>query len=137
MAYFVFDTGLYLVLACTPHFGGPLYPRGWTRPYVCRLATLRQWLRLLRPFTYVKNLYVSKEFVPSIVPALQELIGYRTTEVLPILQNIFFEGLQPPDPVQEGIGHFVAARQLIRRPVTVSFGDRVPKQDRYPELFTV
>ena len=54
-----------------------------------------QWLRLLRPFTYVKNLYVSKEFVPSIVPALQELIGDRTTEVLPVLQNIFYEGSCP------------------------------------------
>jgi hypothetical protein len=96
-----------------------------------------QWLRLLRRFIYVKNLYVSKEFVPRIVDALQELIGDRTTEVLPMLQNIFFEGLQPSEPVQEGIGKFVAARQLIGQPISVSFRERVPKQDRYPELFTL
>jgi hypothetical protein len=96
-----------------------------------------QWLRLLRPFIYVKNLYVSDEFVPSIVSALQELNGDRTTEVLPVLQNIFFEGLQPSEPVREGIRHFVAARQLTRHPITVSFRDSVPRQDRYPELFTL
>jgi hypothetical protein len=96
-----------------------------------------QWLGLLRPFIYVKNLYVSEEFVPSIVDALQKLVGDRTTEVLPILQNIFFEGPQPSEPVQEGIGKFVAARQLIRHPTSVSFRDSIPKQDRYPELFTL
>jgi len=86
---------------------------------------------MLRHFIFVKNLYVSEEFVPSIVSALQELIGDRTTEVLPILQNVFFEGLQPSEPVQEGIGKFVAARQLIGQPISVSFRDSVPKQDRY------
>jgi len=96
-----------------------------------------QWLGLLRPFVYVKNLYVSEEFVPSIVSALQELIGDRTTEVLPILQNIFLEEPQPSGPVQEGIGQFVSARQLIGHPITVSFRDIIPKQDRYPELFTL
>jgi hypothetical protein len=73
-----------------------------------------QWLELLRRFIYVKDLYVSKEFVPGVVSALQELIGDRTTEVLPILKNTFLEGFQAPGPVQEGIGQFVAARQLTR-----------------------
>jgi hypothetical protein len=95
-----------------------------------------QWLELLRPLIYVKNLYVSEEIVPSVVSALQELIGDRTTEVLPVLQNIFLEGLQPSGPVQEGIGQFVAARQLTR-PITVSFRDSVPKQDSYSEFFTL
>jgi hypothetical protein len=41
-------------------------------------------------------------------------------EVLPSLQNIFIEGLEPVGPLQENIGHFVAARQLSGRPVTIS-----------------
>ena len=92
-----------------------------------------QWLGLLRPFIFVKNLYVSKELVPSIVSGLQELIGDRT-KVLPILQNIFLEGPQPLGPVQEGIGQFVAARELTRHPITVSFEDSILDCDRYPEL---
>jgi hypothetical protein len=85
----------------------------------------------------VKNFYVSEEFVPSIVSALQELIGDRTSEVLPVLQNIFLEGPQPSGPGQEGIGQFVAARQLTRHPITVSFRDWIPRQDRFFELFTL
>ena len=53
------------------------------------------WLELLHPFTAVKNLYLSREFVPRIAPALQELVGGRTTEVLPNLENIYLEGFQP------------------------------------------
>ena len=49
------------------------------------------WLELLRPFAAVKNLYLSDVFVPHIAPALQELVGERTTEVFPILENIFLE----------------------------------------------
>jgi hypothetical protein len=46
----------------------------------------------------VKNLYLSKEFAPGIAAALQELVGARITEVLPSLQNIFVEGLEPLGP---------------------------------------
>jgi hypothetical protein len=81
------------------------------------------WLELLRPFTGVKNLYLSEEFAPRIAPALQELVGERTTEVLPTLQIIFVEGLQPPGPVQEGIEQFVAARQTTSYPIAVSRWD--------------
>jgi hypothetical protein len=41
------------------------------------------WLDLLRSFLAVKNLYLSKKFVPRTAPALQELVGGRTTDVLP------------------------------------------------------
>src|SRR6267154_1463621 len=78
------------------------------------------WLELLRPFVAVKNLYICKEFAPRIAPALEELVGARTTEVLPTLETIFLEGLQQSGPLQEGIEKFVAARQLISHPVTVS-----------------
>ena len=83
------------------------------------------WLELLHPFTGVKNLYLSKEFAPRIVPALRELVEGRTAEVLPTLQNIFLEELQPSEPVQKGIGQFVAARQFTGHPVAVSRWDRI------------
>ena len=78
------------------------------------------WLQLLLPFIAVKNLYLSKEFAPGIVVTLQELVGGRITEVLPNLQNIFVERLEPSGPFQENIGRFVAARRLSGHPVAIS-----------------
>ena len=78
------------------------------------------WLELLQPFPAVKNLYLSEEFARHIVPALQELIGGRATEVLPALQNIFLEELQPSGAVQGGIQQFVATRQVSSHPIAVS-----------------
>jgi hypothetical protein len=89
------------------------------------------WLDLLRSFVAVKNLYLSEEFVPRIAPALQELVGGRTTDILPTLENIFLEGLQTPGPQQEGIEKFVAARQLANRPLTVSRWDSDSKLYRF------
>jgi hypothetical protein len=83
------------------------------------------WLELLHPFVAVKNLYLCKELVPRIAPALQELVGGRTTEVLPALENIFLDTLQPLGPLHEGIEKFVAARQLTGHPVAVSRQDRM------------
>jgi hypothetical protein len=83
-----------------------------------------EWLDLLHPFTAVKNLYLSKRFAPRIAPALQELTGGRTTEVLPALENVLLEGFQPSEAVQEGIARFISARQLINRPVVISVWDR-------------
>jgi hypothetical protein len=88
------------------------------------------WLELLHPFTAVKNLYLSEEFVQHIVPALQELVGGRATEVLPTLHNIFLEGLQPSEAAQEGIQQFVAARQVTSHPITVSRWDRDRRKRR-------
>jgi hypothetical protein len=78
-----------------------------------------QWLEVLCLFTAVKNLYLSKEFQPNMGPALQELVGGRTMEVLPSLQNIFFERSEASVPFQEAIGQFVAARQLSGHPIAV------------------
>ena len=86
-----------------------------------------KWLELLLPFTAVKDLYISKQFTPRITPALQELTGGRTTEVLPTLQNLFLEGFQPSEPVHEGIAQFISARQLINCPVTISIWERDPR----------
>jgi len=54
------------------------------------------------------------------------------TEVLPTLENIFLEGLQPSGPLQEDIEKFVAARQLTSHSVVVSRWDRNPEQYKYP-----
>jgi hypothetical protein len=87
------------------------------------------YLKLLHPFTAVKNLYLSEEFSPCIVPALQELVGGRTSGVLPILQNVFLEGLQLSGPVQEAIGKFIAARQVTDHPIVVARWERNPAAD--------
>jgi hypothetical protein len=76
------------------------------------------------PFTAVKNFYVSKELLQCIAPALQDLVGGRTLEVLPMLQNILLEGLEPSGPIPEGIQKLVAARQLSGHPITVSVWER-------------
>jgi hypothetical protein len=73
------------------------------RPYWQDDVENTQWLDLLRSVVAVKNIYLSDEFVPRIAPALQELVGGKTAEVLPILKNIFLKGFQPSGPVQEGI----------------------------------
>ena len=80
----------------------------------------RVWMGLLHPFTTVKNLYISEKIELRIGPALQGLVEGRTTEVLPTLENIFLEGLELSGRVQEGIGKFVAARQVSSHPTTIS-----------------
>ena len=83
-----------------------------------------QWPEFLHPFSAVKNLYLSEGIMLSVAHALQELSGESVTEVLPALQNIFLEGLQPSGPVQEAIGTFIAARQLSGHPVVVHDWER-------------
>jgi hypothetical protein len=78
------------------------------------------WLQLLPLFTAAKNLYLSKEFMPGIASALEELVGDRITEVLPSLQNIFVERLESLGPFQENVEQFVAARQLSGHPIAIS-----------------
>ena len=83
-----------------------------------------KWLELLIPFTAVKNLYLSKQFAPRIAPALQEIAGGGTTEVLSTLQNLYLEGFQPSESVEEGIERFISARRLANHPLTISIWDR-------------
>ena len=78
------------------------------------------WLELFQPFIAVKNLYLSTEFVPLVVPALQELVGSRTTEVLITLQNMFLGEIQTSGPAHEAVQQFVAMRQATNHPVAVS-----------------
>ena len=88
------------------------------------------WLELLLPFTAVKNLYPSKGFALDIAVALKELVGVRITEVLPSLQNIFVEELEP---FQKNIRQFAAARQLSGHPITISLlQDRISSAPTAP-----
>ena len=89
------------------------------------------WLELLRPFAAVKNLYLDELFVPHFAPALQELVGGRSMEVLPTLENIFLEEFLPSEPLHEGIEKFVAARRLTSHSVAISRWDRDLKQDKW------
>ena len=83
-----------------------------------------QWLELLSHFTTAKALYLSWSITRRIVPALQELVGGRTTEVLPSLQSLFLEEIDPSGPVPEGIEKFVAARRLFGHPIVISQWDK-------------
>jgi hypothetical protein len=83
-----------------------------------------EWLRLLRPFTAVKDLYLCEKVVPLIAPALRELVGERVTEVLPALQCLLLDGLHTSGPVLGAISPFITARQLSTRPVVASYWDR-------------
>ena len=89
------------------------------------------WLDLLRPFVAVKNLYLSEKIVPRIAPALRKLVGERTTEVLPVLENIFSSVFQPSGPIHKGIERFVAARRLTSHPVAVSPWNRAEEDLQY------
>ena len=77
-----------------------------------------QCLNLLRPFTAVKDLYLSKVVALSVAAALEDVA------VLPSLQNIFIEGPQPTGPVQEEIGQLISARQLSSHPIAVHRWER-------------
>jgi len=83
------------------------------------------WLELFHLFAAVQSLYVSENLVPFVAAALQELTGGLAVEVLPALRILSLEGLQPSGPVQDGIGLFVAARQLSDCPVAIEGWDRI------------
>ena len=100
--------------------GNPHYRQHWQANVENAL-----WLRLLHPFTSVKNLYLSEEIARRIVPALQELVGVRATEVLPALENIFLEEGQRSGPVQEGIQEIVSVRQATNHPIAISYQPKI------------
>jgi hypothetical protein len=92
-----------------------------------------QWLELLRPFTTVKDLYLSDEVALRVAPALQVLSEERVTKVLPALQDIFIDGLEPSGLVQECFQKFVTARgqQVSSRPVAIQRWAREEEPEEY------
>ena len=83
-----------------------------------------RWLEFLQPFTAVKSLYISQEFVPRITPTLQELTRERVTEMLPALQNLSLEKPLPSEPVLVTIWLFVAARLVAGHTIAVFLWER-------------
>jgi hypothetical protein len=80
-----------------------------------------QWVELLRPFAFVKDLVLCRQLVRLVVPVLGELAGERIAEELPALRNIFVKGFLPSGslPWQKVIGQFITARQNSGHPVSV------------------
>ena len=120
--------------SCLPHLStleglSMVSPDGWLPDWQDNVENTL-WLELLHPFTSVKNLYLCEEFARRVVPALQDLIEDRREEVLPALENIFLEGLEPSGPVEKGIRQFVATREVTGHPITVTPWDRSYSSDR-------
>jgi hypothetical protein len=107
-----------------------IYESGFLEP--CWQSDIEdsQWPDVFNPFTAVKDLYLSQDFVPRIAPTLQELVGERVIEVLPALQCLFLEKHHPSGTVQEKIVKFVDTRQLAERPIAVSLWEREQDDDR-------
>ena len=96
-----------------------LYIRELSAPYSHDIESC-QWLDLLRPFTAVKDLYLSPEFVLRILPALEELIREGVTELLPALQTLFLDEPLASGLIGETIARFVTARRSANHPIVVS-----------------
>ena len=71
-----------------------------------------RWLELLRLFAGVKNLYVTEPLGLPAISALAVPAGDGVT-VLPALQSIFLEGLQPSGSLRDNVDQLLAARQSI------------------------
>ena len=78
------------------------------------------YMKFFYLLTSVKNLYISSELAESIAFELTDYVGERVSDVLPALECILLEDLQPSGFVHERIGQFAAARQLLGRPAPIS-----------------
>lgn len=76
--------------------------------------------RFFHFLTGVKNFYISEELTECMAFELKDLARERVANVLPALECIFLENLQPSKTDQERYRQFAAARQLLGRPVTIS-----------------
>jgi len=86
-------------------------------------AECTDWLELLRPFTSVENLHLSKYTALRVASALRHLStsGERVTEVLPALRNIFLHGPRLSKAILVNITQFVAAIRPSGRSVSVRY----------------
>ena len=90
------------------------------------LQEMAQWVDLLHPFTAVESLRIPRELGTRIAPVLCELAEPRAAEVLPALNSLIFEELEPlssssseSGSLQQAIDGFVAARKRSDHPVDV------------------
>ena len=89
----------------------------YRRRYPHGAAENAQWLAILRPFTAVKDLYVSEGLISHVPLALQDLAGEGVAEVLPALRNLYMRGLPGFGPVRIAVETFVTARKRSGHPV--------------------
>ena len=82
------------------------------------------WLQLLNPFVSVKSLCVSNRLEPFITYVLDKLTVESVTEVLPALNNLFFEDFRPSGFEEKNVESFVSMRQLSGHPVIVQRWER-------------
>ena len=78
-----------------------------------------QWLELFRLLIAAQSLHVSKALVSPVTGALRDLTEQMAIQVLPVLQTLSLEGLEPSGPVHEAIKSFATARQLSHQPVVI------------------
>jgi hypothetical protein len=76
-------------------------------------------LELLHPFTGVKDLFLSQIFAAHVAPVLQEFIVEGANDVLPSLQSIHLEGLEPSGVVPKAIEQFITARHISGHSIAV------------------
>ena len=88
-------------------------PKGILLPSWSKNMDNAPWLHFVRLCTAVEDMYMTQGLAVCVAPVLQGLTGERVTEVLPVLRTIFVERLDSLGPVQEALGQFVAARQLL------------------------
>jgi hypothetical protein len=72
-----------------------------------------EWLQLLRPFSSVQTLFVSREFAGHVSRSLDDIPVVMATELLPALDMLCLED-QPVSSVHK----FIAARSESGLPVT-------------------
>jgi hypothetical protein len=72
-----------------------------------------EWLQLLRPFSSIQTLFLSRKLAGPISRALEEIAGVRATYFLPVPDTLCVEE-QPVSSIHK----FIAARSESGRPVT-------------------
>jgi len=87
------------------------------------IQDIMQWVDLFYPFTAVESLRIPREMGTRIAPVLHELAEPRAAEVLPALNSLIFEELEPsssePGSLPRAIDGFIAARERSGHPVEV------------------
>ena len=78
-----------------------------------------RWLDLLRAFSTVKHLHLSRTAASRVAQALRRLPLERVTEVLPALEIVFLSGPEHFGSVMEALTEFADARQVSGHPVSI------------------
>jgi hypothetical protein len=86
------------------------------------LEDMMQWVDLFHSFTAVQSLRIPRELGTRIAPVLQVLSEPRAAEVLPALNSLVFEELEPLESgsaLQGAIQQFIATRGCSGHPIDI------------------